>query len=194
MGNVAKTTIGAAAVWLALAWLLGSKGAVHGFPLAVVGACVWGGLAVLLVVYLGLPAARRWAMGLPPGWVATFHLWRLAPGIYFLVLYGYGVLPARFAVPGGLGDIAVALTAPLAGFWLGARTPGRRGWLIAWHALGFVDLAQVVGSGMRLRLAGDTLILHMGSDFPLYLLPLYAVPITLAAHVLGIVALWPGRR
>lgn len=193
MSTVAKATIGAAALWLALAWLLGSKGVAYNFSPALIGTVVWGGLAVLLAVYLGVPAARGWALRLPPSWVATFHLWRLAPGIYFLVLYAQGVLPGRFAVPGGLGDVAVAITAPLAGFWLGAATPGRRTWLIAWHALGFLDLAQVVGSAMRLRLAGDPMILHLGSDFPLYLLPLFAVPITLAAHVLGIVTLWPRR-
>jgi len=193
MSTVAKATMGAAAVWLALAWLLGSKGAAYGLPPVLIGAVVWGGLAVLLAVYLGQPAARRWALALPPRWMAAFHLWRLAPGIYFIVLYGQGVLPWRFAVPAGLGDIAVAVTAPLAGFWLGAESSGRRGWLIAWHALGFVDLAQVVGSAMRLRLMGDPMILHLGGDFPLYLLPLFAVPITLAAHGLAIVALWPRK-
>jgi hypothetical protein len=194
MSRIARWTRVAALAWLAVALAVGSSGLVAGFPPVLIAVTVWGGFAAVLAVYLGKARLRRWVRSLSPAWMATFHLWRLAPGIYFLLLYDRGQLPWRFAVPAGWGDIAVALTAPLAGFVLGTRTPQRQSLLIVWHLAGFVDLAQVVLSGMRLRLAGDTLILNLGSQFPLYLLPLYAVPITLAAHVLGVYALWPRPR
>ena len=96
---------------------------------------------------------RRWADAIPPARLALFHVWRLAPGIAFLVLYGHGWLPRGFAVPGGVGDVAVALSAPLAA-WAAGR-PGRSGQTayLVWNVLGFLDLANVVRAAAVLTLA-----------------------------------------
>ena len=43
--------------------------------------------------------------------VASIQAWRFG-GFVFLILYAYGILPGLFALPAGLGDMAVGITAP----------------------------------------------------------------------------------
>jgi len=174
----------AALASLGLALLAGFAGVLTQVPMPLIAVRVWGGVALLLGIYLGAPSRRRWASGLHPGWMATCHAWRVLPGVAFLWLCGTGVLPARFGVPAGIGELSVGLTAPLAGFVLGAATLRRRRILAAWHALGLAELLQLMGSGIALHLAGDQLIDSM-SRFPMFLLPLFAIPVTLAVHVLA---------
>jgi hypothetical protein len=109
------------------------------------------------------------------------------------VLYGEGTVAARFALPGGIAETLVGVTAPLAGFWIGAGTPRRRVALALWHALSLAALLYLMGTGMTLRLAGDRLVDHM-ARFPLFLLPLFAIPLTLAAHILTLAALALRRK
>jgi hypothetical protein len=106
------------------------------------------------------------------------------PGAAFLVLYALGELPWGFAVPGGIGDIAIALTAPAAA-WASRRSDAsaRRAYL-AWNALGFLDLANVVREGAIHALA-DPASMHLLREMPLGLLPAFAVPVTFAAHLLA---------
>ncbi len=169
---------------LGLALVAGFAGILTQVPMPLIAVRVWGGVALLLGITLGVPSRRRWAAGLHPGWMAAVHAWRLLPGAAFIWLAGAGALPQRFALPAGVGELVVGMTAPLAGFWLGARTPWRRRGLAAWHALGLAELLQLMGSGIVLHLAGDRLIESM-SRFPMFLLPLFAIPVTLAVHVVA---------
>lgn len=178
----------AALASLGLALLAGFAGVLTQVPMPLIAVRVWGGVALLLGIYLGVPSRRRWAAGLHPGGMAACHVWRVLPGAAFLWLSGTGVLPARFGVPAGIGETIVGLTALPAGYWLGTTTPRRRRGLAAWHVLGLAELLQVMGSGIALHLAGDRLIDSM-SRFPMFLLPLFAVPVTLAMHVLATFAL-----
>ena len=72
------------------------------------------------------------------------HLWRLV-GIVFLVLMVRGEAPALWALPAGIGDILIAITAP----WIArhVETPrgGRRA--VIWNLLGMADLIVAVGLG-----------------------------------------------
>lgn len=173
---------------LGLALLAGFAGAVTLVPMPLMAARVWGGVVLLLAIYLGVPSRRRWLAGLDPAWITAGHAWRFVLGVYFLVLNWDGALPARFALPGGIAETLVGLSAPLAGFWLGAGTPRRRALLAIWHALGLAALLHLMGTGIALHLAGDRLIDSM-ARFPLFLLPLYAIPLTLAAHLITLFAL-----
>ena len=74
------------------------------------------------------------------------HLFRVG-GVGFLLTMALGHLPALFALPAGLGDIATGLAAPLVARRL-AQGTGRRAalWL---NVFGMTDLAVALTLGAR---------------------------------------------
>jgi hypothetical protein len=178
---------------LVLALIAGFGGILTEVPMAWIALRVWVDIVLLVAIYLGIPSQRRWVHTLPPGALTLLHVWRVVPGCSFLALYWDGTLPWHFALVAGTGELAVGLTAPLAGYGLGAVTRRRRIWLAAWHILGLVELLAVMGLGIGLHQAGKALLESM-SHFPLFLLPLFAVPLTIGAHIVTAVAVWPRTR
>ena len=72
------------------------------------------------------------------------HLFRVE-GVAFLIIMALGHLPALFALPAGLGDIAAGIAAPLVAYRL-ARGTGHRA--ARWHnAFGMTDLAVALTLG-----------------------------------------------
>jgi hypothetical protein len=93
-----------------------------------------------------------------------------------------GHLPAVFAVPAGLGDIAIGVTAPIV-YWRLAHGAGHRA-AVRFNLLGILDLlvaagiATVVSSGL-LDVTPSTEPLPV---LPLALVPTAAVPFDRVAH------------
>ena len=121
------------------------------------------------------------------------HTFRVE-GVAFLILMALGHLPALFALPAGLGDIAAGLAAPLVAYKL-ARGRGRRAAL--WHnAFGMADLVVALTLG---ALTGFQLINVTPSAAPIFELPLAlivtaGVPLLLALHITSLSALARGPR
>ena len=171
-------------VWLVAAAAVGSSGRLQALqppaPQLVVGALTAAVLAAVAVV----GPVRRWALGVDVRALVALHLTRLVAGGWFLVLYYRdGALPYAFAVPGGSGDVLVAL---LAMALLATTSPltARGRWLYAgWNVLGLVDILFVVATAARLGAADPG---SMGAllRLPLSLLPTFLVPLIIASHVL----------
>jgi hypothetical protein len=148
-------------------------------------------LSVVLLTVLSLGAVladregRAWANAVSKASLARFHVWRAAPGIAFLVLCARGSLPWGFAVPAGLGDVAIALTAPLAAWAAGRSDRAARRSYLAWNVLGMLDLANAVREGAQ-HTRIDPASMHLLRELPLGLLPAFAVPLTFAAHALAL--------
>ena len=85
------------------------------------------------------------------------HLWRLV-GIVFLVLMVRGQMPALWALPAGIGDILIAVTAP----WIAGQVDSPRGKrrAIAWNLLGISDLVVAVGTRNHDEPRSDTGLRH----------------------------------
>lgn len=102
-------------------------------------------------------------------------------------------LPAHFALPAGWGDILVGLTAPLVALGLARGIRGGRTLAISWNVFGLLDLAVAVGMGtgfLAPLLAPDLgprvpPALAMGV-FPMILVPLFAVPMSVLLHLLAL--------
>jgi hypothetical protein len=109
--------------------------------------------------------------------------------VAFLITMALGHLPALFALPAGLGDIATGIAAPLVARRL-AQGTGRRAalWL---NAFGLTDLVVALTLG---TLVGFQLI-HTSpsgapiSGMPLALIPTVDVPLLLALHIASVSAL-----
>lgn len=95
-----------------------------------------------------------------------------------------GQLPPLFAVPAGLGDLAVGLAAPMGSPRVGTRDrpPPRRQVQRARHT----DLVVALGTGLlsALILAGPSNA-ALGT-LPLALIPTTAVPLAAALHILSL--------
>jgi len=123
--------------------------------------------------------------------VAGIHAWRAA-GFAFLALYTYEVLPGFFALPAGLGDIAIGVTAP----WIMLALIRRPGFaagktFVAWNLLGLLDLVVAVStgalaSGLYIGSVGEITTQPMAL-LPLVLIPAYLVPIFIMLHLTALI-------
>ena len=121
------------------------------------------------------------------------HTFRVE-GVAFLIIMALGHLPALFALPAGLGDIAAGIAAPLVALRL-AQGTGRRAAL--WHnAFGMTDLAVALTLG---ALTGYQLLNITPSAAPIFELPLAlivtaGVPLLFALHITSVSALRRAQR
>jgi hypothetical protein len=174
--------------WFFLALWLGVTGKLngHGAPPIGIGAAI-------VVPLLVFAADRR--MGSPLfGALARLELPALIAaqtfrvvGVVFLVAWAGGTLPGGFALPAGLGDVAIGLTAPLVAAAV-ARRPPRLAAARIWNLLGVVDLVMAVTSGvLHGRSPIGLLAGHVTTDvmarYPLSLIPTFFVPLALMLHL-----------
>jgi hypothetical protein len=147
-----------------------------------------GSLAALLA--LGrIPVVRR-ALTAPgmAGRLVLPQSFRVA-GVFFLLYLALGRLPAVFAVPAGLGDIAAGIAAPLVARGL-ARGTGRRA-AFWFNVYGLTDLAV----GMTLGALAGYGLLHVApstapiGELPLALVITADVPLMIALHIMSLAAL-----
>jgi hypothetical protein len=127
-----------------------------------------------------VPAAREFFRGAHLTPLLALFLWRAVFGFLLAMLWFAGGLPAAFALPAAVGDIAVGLWAALL-LWRmrGGNQPSRLHlWL--WNLAGLLDLLNVM------RLAVTILVPWLVANptmpqFPL--LPLFGVPLFIALHL-----------
>jgi hypothetical protein len=173
------------AAWLGLALWVVASGALAAAPLLALPAVIGTLTASTLAVLWRTPGGRAWSSRVSLPALVWFHAWRVVPGAAFLVLYSQGALPWGFAVPGGVGDVVIALLAPLAAWAATSSSKGARAAFVVWSLLGALDLAFVVRAAFVLSRA-DPWSMHLLREMPLGLLPTFAVPLTFATHALAL--------
>jgi hypothetical protein len=112
-----------------------------------------------------------------------------AIGGVFLAVLALGQLPAVFALPAGLGDIAVGVAAPFVAYRLSRGTGRTAG--VWFNALGIVDLVVAVSIGALAGLGPVHVIDSTPSTLeitllPLALIPTTAVPLAVALHIVSL--------
>lgn len=145
-----------------------------------------GGSLIALLAMSRVPAVAR-ALAAPgsPSRIVLPHTFRVA-GLSFLIVMMLGHLSPLFAIPAGLGDMAVGISAPFVARRL-ARGTGRRN-AVRFHALGTFDLVTALILGgltgygiLRTTPPSDALAL-----LPIVLIPTASVPLLLALHVVAL--------
>ncbi len=108
------------------------------------------------------------------------HTWRIG-GIAFLWGMTQGLLDPAFAIPAGVGDILIGVTAiPFAIFlWKGYSWSKYA--LIVWSVLGIADLVNAVTLGV---ITNPDFRTSTMATFPWILIPTVAVPSALVLHVI----------
>jgi hypothetical protein len=116
--------------------------------------------------------------------LVRMQLWRSLGPVVFLAFLAAGRLPALFALPAALGDLAVGVTAlRMARAFEGQR---RRS-LLFWHAFGVLDLVVALTLGVTTNPGPANLFHTVPSSqaiaaFPLVLIPTFLVPLALTLH------------
>jgi hypothetical protein len=119
-----------------------------------------------------------------PARLALPHTLRVV-GVLFLIAMAQGHLPAAFALPAGLGDIAIGLAAPFVALRL-ARGTGRAA-AVRFNVLGILDLAiaGIIGF-LLLGIVEFTPSTAPLTLLPLALIPTTAVPLAVALHIVSL--------
>jgi hypothetical protein len=179
---VTATAAAALGGWIVVSGLLARAGvyrqdeAVPWFLVAVAGTLI------VLLLATRIPLISR--ILADPGTLALPHTLRVV-GVLFLIVMALGHLPAAFALPAGLGDIAIGVSAPFVARRL-ARGTGRAG-AVRFNVLGILDLVVAGSTGFLLfrlvEVAPSTEPLFL---LPLALIPTVPVPLALALHVVSL--------
>lgn len=175
--------------WLAVVWWLAPNGGFRGL--------IGLPLAITLPLIVGVPLllrSRRVGLlldALPATWLVGVQVYRIF-GSVFLVAWLLCNVPGIFAVPAGVGDVLVGLLALPAAALLLAGSGGARTAAIAWNVLGILDLADAVLLGflssptpfqlLATNFSGPNLL----TDYPLVMIPAFAVPASLLLHALSL--------
>src|SRR5215204_3663065 len=186
---VAVTAAAGLGGWLVVSGLLARAGVYRQDPGEVVP---W-----LLVVFTATLTALLLATRIPivtriladpgtPMRLALPHTLRVV-GVLFLIVMAQGHLPAVFALPAGLGDIAIGLAAPFVALQL-ARGTGRAA-AVRFNVLGILDLAVAVSIAFLLGPFGPFEVTPSTAPLrllPLALIPTTAVPLAIALHIVSL--------
>src|SRR5215217_6781179 len=173
--------------WLVASGLVARAGAYHqasGQAAPWFGVAVAGTLLVLLAATRIPVVARILTAPGTPARLALPHTLRVV-GVTFLLVMAQGHLPAVFALPAGLGDIAAGLAAPSVAIRLAQGGRTRAVWF---NLYGILDLVVALTIGFLAGLGPWRPLEVTPSTEPLSLLPLalvptVAVPLSLALHL-----------
>ncbi len=182
--------------WLAVALLAGWRGLFHSAENQVVPYIA---LAIGIPIILGA-LLIRWSRtireivdAVPQNWLVGIQFYRVL-GVTFLVLQAAGLLPGIFAFPAGYGDAFVGLTALPVAFVYARYQSKAAPLVILWNFVGLADLAVALTTGFltapsRFQIFSlDAPNLLIGS-FPLVMIPIYAVPLSVVLHLASLTKL-----
>jgi len=127
---------------------------------------------------------------IPAHWLIAVQIFRLM-GYVFLTLYVMGILPGFFAIPTGLGDVFIGITAPFLAYIVYSKKSSFKNLALAWNYLGIADLVMAITLGI---LTYSWLYQAVPTDvpsnpiaqFPLIIIPVFAVPLSIILHLFTI--------
>ena len=152
-----------------------------------------------LGAYRALPGFRAQVLGADLQVIVAIHAWRTL-GLGFILLHLNGLLAGLFAWPAGLGDAAIALSAPFIIYRLrhdpSFAASNRFLW---WNWLGILDFAiaifaGVLASGIIPNLVANGVTSGAVSTMPLALIPGFFVPIFIILHITVLLQVAAARR
>jgi len=149
-------------------------------------------LGILLPILAGVWLYRRSELvrdivaAVPQSWLIGIQVYRTL-GFTFLAVYAAKLMPGVFALPAGTGDVIVGLTAGLIAWVYGERGTPPAAVVRLWNGFGIADLVVAVTTGFMsspsaLQLVAFDLPNQLISEFPLALVPTFAVPLAILLH------------
>ena len=181
------------ALWLALVFVFGSRGAFvqpAGTPPLPIFFAVTLPIVIFFAAYRTSSAFRHAVLNLDQRLAVGLQAWRFG-GLGFLALTTYNVLPGVFAWPAGLGDVAIGATAPVLALAVARNAQIVTSRLfVVWNLLGILDLVVAVGTGTLVSWFGigaDNASIGPMAQLPLLLIPAFLVPSFAMLHIAALV-------
>lgn len=181
--------------WSAAAFWLGLIGAYVAAPNSIptIEFGIMAPIALGIGAYLAVPSVREVVRRLPHAWLIGLQLYR-AGGAIFIVLWSLGLLPGIFALPAGIGDVLIGVTAPFVALGY-ARSGGKaRTAVLAWNLLGLLDLTIALTGGFlttpsRFQMFAFDAPNLLVTQFPLVIIPTFIVPLSILLHLASLAKL-----
>jgi len=175
-------------LWVAAAVFLSLRGFFEADPDARVPHLVYALLPLLcgLVLWPASRSFRGSVRALGPDWIIRIQIYRTL-GLISLVGWYHGLMPRVFAMPAGVGDLLVGLSAPGVAWMVRHGRPGAASATTFWNFLGLADVVIAVTLG---ALSSPSPFQVFAKDapgiaittFPLVLLPTIVVPLSVLCH------------
>jgi hypothetical protein len=177
-------------LWFVVTVTLAATGAVAPGGFGTTGV----GLAVVLPIVIGVAFAwsstafRSAVAGIPMSVLIGVNALRVL-GVFFLILYAEGRLPAPFAPSAGWGDIIVGAAALPVAFFVAQQVSGWRPIALLWNVFGTADLIVAIGLGVASAADSPFPIFTGGPDttlmaqLPMFIVPGFLVPLLMLTHI-----------
>lgn len=180
--------------WILMAALAGAD-VLAASPLSVIPSITIA-LGVTLPIIVGLillqssQTLKTLINSIPNYLLVSVQLYRVL-GVIFIALYSLDKLPGEFALPAGIGDILVGIAAPVVGYSLAKNYSWSKNAAIAWNIFGILDLTIAVAYGFLTSPSPLQLFARQNPNqfvtaFPLILVPVFAVPLSIILHVVSL--------
>jgi hypothetical protein len=185
----------AAAVFLAC---LGTFRSAIGQPFPFIGLAILGPIILGSLFMRKSETVQEIIEAVPQSRLVGFQAYRIA-GVVFLILHAGGLLPAIFALPAGYGDLLVGLSAIVLGVVAHKSQTNPDRLIALWNWCGIFDLVIAVGTGFltapgrfqTFSLEAPNLLI---GTFPLVMIPIYLVPISILLHLASLSKLRKEKR
>jgi hypothetical protein len=151
-------------------------------------------IAGLVIIFRSKTAARL-VDATPLHWLIAVQAYRVL-GIIFLVLYAADNLPSVFAIPAGVGDMFVGIYALIVARAVRRGLPWAHRAAYSWNFAGLFDFAVALATGFLSSQSPFQLFAidhpnRLVSAYPLVMIPVFLVPLSILFHAL---CLWKLRR
>ncbi len=181
--NIRLSIIGFYIFWLIYASVLSLKGvlSVNTFPPKVILFTTLPLLVILLGMISNTAVFKMILTNTSLESLIRIHIFRLI-GVFFILIYFYGFLPAKFALVAGLGDIATALISIVAAKAVAQKKSWSIKFAYAWNVFGLLDIISVIVSAIILTKI--TMVNHELGNLEMTLFPFVWFPAFAPATIL----------
>ena len=146
----------------------------------------------LIISFFRFKNFKKWTLSLSLRTLISVHIIRFI-GFYFLFLYSKGQLPYEFAVPAGIGDIVIAISA----LYIISNYTAERGVRITavliWNLFGLADIMFVIFTAARLMFSAPDSMIAL-TELPLSTLITFFVPLIIYSHLVIFYVINRSRR
>ena len=142
---------------------------------------VWGGFPLLIILFVFIGNTRLYKTilrSITLESLISLHIFRLL-GVFFIMLYSYQLLPAKFAFFAGLGDIITAIFAYPVARMVSKRHPWWKPAVYAWSIFGIMDIVDLLTIAVTTGTNGN---LREMTVFPFVWFPAFAPATILFLH------------
>jgi hypothetical protein len=168
------------ASWFAIATVAGDG---SNFSIAaesrrpVSGLVALGPFVIAVVALFAFKSIRAINAATPSSWLIAVQTYRVAGIMFVFPFLTYGIVPAGFGWPAGIGDALTGIFAPVVAFMVARNRPNALRWAVAWNLFGTLDL--IVAPAAALYFQSRVLAIYPLALVPLFLGP----PLGILTHI-----------